>query len=88
MRNHEPEICIEVSFECGNKVGGIHTILRSKTKEMEKSIASYDEYGRQIDRIDKTGHGYPDTHTDPHRHKREYGPGFGPKGKETYEPMN
>jgi len=32
----KPEVCFEVSFECGNKVGGIYTILRSKTKEMKK----------------------------------------------------
>ena len=31
-----PETCFEVSFECGNKVGGIYTILQSKSEEMKK----------------------------------------------------
>jgi glycogen(starch) synthase len=29
-------ICFEVSFECGNKVGGIYTVLTSKSREMKK----------------------------------------------------
>jgi len=29
-------VCFEVSFECGNKVGGIYTVLTSKSKEMKK----------------------------------------------------
>ena len=36
MGENEPEICFEVSFECGNKVGGIYTILKSKSKEMKR----------------------------------------------------
>lgn len=28
--------CIEVSFECGNKVGGIHTVLTSKARWMKQ----------------------------------------------------
>ena len=28
--------CIEVSFECGNKVGGIHTVLTSKARWMKR----------------------------------------------------
>ena len=31
-----PDVCFEVSFECGNKVGGIYTVLVSKAKEMKK----------------------------------------------------
>ncbi|MBL7169589.1 MAG: hypothetical protein ISS48_01045 [Candidatus Aenigmarchaeota archaeon] len=31
-----PDVCFEVSFECGNKVGGIYTILKSKSGEMKK----------------------------------------------------
>ena len=30
------DICFEVSFESGNKVGGIHTVLVSKSEEMKK----------------------------------------------------
>jgi len=30
------DVCIEVSFECGNKVGGIYTVLSSKAKYMKK----------------------------------------------------
>ncbi|MBD3155424.1 MAG: hypothetical protein GF368_02090 [Candidatus Aenigmarchaeota archaeon] len=36
MVGKEAEICFEVSFECGNKVGGIYTILKSKSGEMKK----------------------------------------------------
>ncbi len=35
MVEKEPEVCFEVSFECGNKVGGIFTILKSKSGEMK-----------------------------------------------------
>ena len=31
-----PDVCFEVSFECGNKVGGIYTVLISKVEEMKK----------------------------------------------------
>jgi len=31
-----PDVCFEVSFECGNKVGGIYTVLVSKATEMKK----------------------------------------------------
>jgi len=29
-------VCFEVSFECGNKVGGIYAVITSKSKEMKK----------------------------------------------------
>jgi len=30
------DVCFEVSFECGNKVGGIYAVITSKSKEMKK----------------------------------------------------
>jgi glycogen(starch) synthase len=36
MPSKPADICFEVSFECGNKVGGIYTVLTSKSKEMKK----------------------------------------------------
>lgn len=59
------------------------------TGKLEKSVLEYDEYGRQVKRTDYTNHGYGDKgkpaeyHSDPHTHTYEYGPGYGPKGKET-----
>ena len=32
----KPDVCFEVSFECGNKVGGIYAVITSKSKEMKK----------------------------------------------------
>lgn len=49
----------------------------------EPYSAHYDDYGRQIGRTDYTGQPDPSTHPDPHYHTREYGPGYGPKGKES-----
>ncbi len=49
----------------------------------EPYTAYYDKYGRQIGRTDYTCQPDPATHTNPHHHIREYGPGFGPKGLET-----
>ncbi len=48
--------------------------------------AQYDDYGRQVERTDFTDLPDPSTHTNPHHHTREFGPGYGPKGKETYHP--
>ena len=48
--------------------------------------AQYDDYGRQVERTDFTDLPDPSTHTNPHHHTREYGPGYGPKGKETRHP--
>ncbi len=45
--------------------------------------AWYDEYGRLVERTDFTDLPDPRTHTNPHHHTYEYGPGFGKKGKET-----
>ncbi|WEJ03180.1 hemagglutinin repeat-containing protein [Pseudomonas sp. FJ2-5-13] len=59
------------------------------TGKLEKSVIEYDQYGRQVKRTDYTNHGYGDKgkpaeyHSDPHTHTYEYGPGYGPKGKET-----
>lgn len=59
------------------------------TGKLEKSVIEYDQYGRQVKRTDYTNHGYRDKgkpaeyHSDPHTHTYEYGPGYGPKGKET-----
>jgi len=39
MIEKEPNVCFEVSFECGNKVGGIYTILKTKSKEMKKKYS-------------------------------------------------
>jgi len=60
-----------------------HEKFNKKTGKLETSEVHYDEFGRQKGRTDYTDHGYPDDHTNPHHHKREFGPGFGPKGKET-----
>ncbi|MCD6402910.1 MAG: glycogen/starch synthase [Candidatus Aenigmarchaeota archaeon] len=35
------DVCFEVSFECGNKVGGIFTVLSSKAKHMKKIYKDY-----------------------------------------------
>ncbi len=59
------------------------------TGKLEKSVIEYDQYGRQVKRTDYTNHGYgnkgkpAEYHSDPHTHTYEYGPGYGPKGKET-----
>jgi RHS repeat-associated protein len=45
--------------------------------------AHYDEYGRQVGRTDYTSAPDATNHPDPHYHTREYGPGYGPKGKES-----
>ena len=49
---------------------------------IEKSIVIYDDFGRQIWRIDYNNHGYSD-HSIPHLHERYYSPGYDPvKGNE------
>ncbi|KAA3606479.1 MAG: hypothetical protein DWQ01_17620 [Planctomycetota bacterium] len=45
--------------------------------------AQYDEFGRLKERTDFTDLPDPSTHTNPHHHTREYGPGYGRKGKDT-----
>lgn len=66
-----------------------HQKYNPKTKQLETSRVEYDQYGRQVKRTDYTDHGYGDIskpkeyHSDPHTHTYEYGPGYGPKGKET-----
>lgn len=60
-----------------------------KTKQLEVSHIYYDQYGRQVKRIDETNHGYGDKtkpkeyHSIPHTHTYEYGPSYGNNGKET-----
>src|SRR5579864_587129 len=49
----------------------------------EPYSAHYDEYGRQTGRTDYTNAPDATTHTNPHYHTREYGAGYGPKGKES-----
>lgn len=36
MIKPQANVCFEVSFECGNKVGGIYTVLKSKARSMLK----------------------------------------------------
>ncbi|WP_086930527.1 RHS repeat domain-containing protein [Agarilytica rhodophyticola] len=66
-----------------------HQKYNPKTKQLETSKVEYDQYGRQVKRTDYTNHGYGNTdkqkeyHSNPHIHTYEYGPGYGPKGKET-----
>ncbi|MCC6131245.1 MAG: hypothetical protein IT186_15110 [Acidobacteria bacterium] len=54
--------------------------------EPEPYRAHYDQYGRQVGRTDYTDQPDPSTHTNPHHTTREYGPGYGPKGKESRHP--
>ena len=60
-----------------------HGRYNPATGEYEESEVEYYEYGRQIRRTDKTDHGYPDAHDNPHEHEYEYGPGYAPDGRET-----
>lgn len=56
-----------------------------KTGKLEKSIITYDQYGRMEKRIDYTDHGYTNgknRHSDPHIHYYDYSPKT-PGGKET-----
>ena len=51
------------------------------TGQLEKFMIEYDQYGRQVKRVDYTNHGYGDEekpaeyHSDPHTHIYGYGPG-------------
>nr|WP_288144867.1 RHS repeat-associated core domain-containing protein [Hafnia paralvei] len=65
-----------------------HYKFNTKTGELEYSTVKYDQYGRQIERVDHTSHGYgnpsdSDYHSNPHIHNYEYGPAYSPKGKQT-----
>ncbi len=59
-----------------------HTKVNKDTGKLEQSRVTYDEFGRQNYRVDKTDHGKPrgnghpnDTgHTDPHLHESIYAP--------------
>jgi hypothetical protein len=57
--------------------------ISGRTGREEESRVIYDDYGRQIYRIDKTDHMRPDAHTDPHLHVTEYGPAYSNEGKQT-----
>ncbi|EJE3221915.1 RHS domain-containing protein [Salmonella enterica] len=64
-----------------------HYKYNPKTGELEYSTVKYDEYGRQVERIDYTDHGYgdpssPDYHSNPHIHTHEYAREYSFKGKE------
>ncbi|PRB06824.1 hypothetical protein CQ046_01645 [Chryseobacterium sp. MYb7] len=55
-----------------------------RTGRIEVSRVIYDNYGRQIYRVDFSYHMRPINHSLPHLHQYEYGPAFDPiKGKET-----
>ena len=58
-----------------------HTKYNPKTGALEKSHIKYDNYGRQIERVDYSDHGYPQNHTNPHTHHYEYNQTY-PKGRE------
>ena len=58
-----------------------HTKYNPHTGTLEKSNVKYDNYGRQIERVDYSDHGYPQNHTNPHTHKYEYNQTY-PKGHE------
>jgi len=60
-----------------------HEKYNPRTGELEVSDVEYDQYGRQVYRTDHTDHGYPSDHSNPHSHEREYGLGYGPKGRES-----
>lgn len=54
-----------------------------RTGRMEFSKAIYDDYGRQIYRIDFSDHMRPLNHSIPHLHQYQYGSAFSSNGKET-----
>ena len=54
-----------------------------RTGRMEYSDVAYDQWGRQSYRTDYTDHMRPESHTNPHLHEYQYGPGYGPNGSET-----
>jgi RHS repeat-associated protein len=54
-----------------------------RTNRFEDSRAIYDPFGRQRFRIDFRDHMRPESHSSPHLHEYQYGPGFHPvKGRE------
>jgi len=53
-----------------------HFRFNPKTGNWEESTATYDGAGRQTNRIDRTDHGYPDVHPNPHQHIITYSPKF------------
>ncbi len=57
--------------------------VSGRTKQMEKSRVIYDDYGRQIYRVDFTDHMRPLDHSSPHLHEYIFGRGYSPKGKES-----
>ena len=59
----------------------LHTKYNHRTRTLEKSHVKYDDYGRQVERVDYSNHGYPENHTNPYTHKYEYNQTY-PKGYE------
>jgi hypothetical protein len=58
--------------------------VSGRTGRMESSRVIYDDYGRQMYRVDFSNHMRPFDHSVPHLHHYQYGPAFDPiKGKET-----
>lgn len=58
--------------------------VSGRTGRMENSRVIYDNYGRQIYRVDFSNHMRPLDHSIPHLHQYQYGPAFDPiKGKES-----
>ena len=57
-----------------------HYRYNERTGKIERSVVEYDDYGRQIKRIDFTDHGYPESHKVPHIHKIKYDAQF-PNGR-------
>jgi RHS repeat-associated protein len=51
-----------------------HTRVSGRTGRTEESRVIYDEFGRQIYRVDKTDHMRPESHSNPHLHERTYHP--------------
>ena len=58
----------------------IHTKYNPRTGTLERSHVKYDDYGRQIERVDYSNHGYPTNHTIPHTHRYEYNQTY-PQGR-------
>jgi len=50
---------------------------------MESSRVIYDEFGRQRYRLDFSDHMRPQSHSNPHLHEYQFGPGFSNSGRES-----
>lgn len=54
-----------------------------RTGQRETSRVIYDNYGRQIYRVDYSNHMRPLNHSNPHSHQYKYKIDYFPNGKET-----